>query len=138
MQTKRVVIDTNLWISYLISDKYKFLDELIISGSIKLVFSKELLNEFVDVAIRPKFNKYFNKEDVNSLISMFYNYGMFFEIISNVKICRDSKDNFLLNLAIDSQADYLVTGDTDLLVISEFHSTKIIKISQLKNLYQYK
>jgi uncharacterized protein len=40
--------------------------------------------------------------------------------------CRDYKDNFLLNLAIDSKADYLITGDEDLLVIKKIKKTKII------------
>lgn len=47
--------------------------------------------------------------------------------------CRDSKDNFLLNLAIDSKADYLVTGDSDLLDIEVIESTEIITINNLIN-----
>ncbi len=48
---------------------------------------------------------------------------------SVVTICRDTKDNFLLALAKDSNADYLLTGDKDLLVIKKFGETKITTIS---------
>ncbi len=54
------------------------------------------------------------------------------DIHSNVEICRDKKDNFLLKLAKDGHADYLITGDNDLLVLNPFEQTKIITIRQFK------
>ena len=41
-------------------------------------------------------------------------------------INRDSKDNFLLDLIDFSKADYLVTGDKDLLLHNPFKSAKIL------------
>jgi uncharacterized protein len=43
---------------------------------------------------------------------------------------RKKKDNFLLSLAIDSNATYLLTGDKDLLVVNKIGKTKIITVSQ--------
>jgi putative PIN family toxin of toxin-antitoxin system len=57
MNHKKVIFDTNIWISYLISDKFIYLDELIESGIIKTVFSDELLEEFIDVAKKKKVQK---------------------------------------------------------------------------------
>ena len=54
-------------------------------------------------------------------------------IISNVKVCRDPKDNFLLALANDGKADYLLTGDKDLLELKKFGKTKIITITGFFN-----
>ncbi len=51
------------------------------------------------------------------------------DVQSIVTICRDPKDNFLLALAKDSKADYLLTGDNDLLDIKNFGKTKIITIN---------
>ncbi len=48
------------------------------------------------------------------------------EIRSTVLLCRDPKDNYLLALAQDSQADYLVTGDRDLLILENFAGTIIL------------
>lgn len=41
----------------------------------------------------------------------------------------DPKDDFLLNLCIDSKADYLITGDNDLLAIKEIESCTILAYS---------
>ncbi len=60
----RVVIDTNLWIHFLLTKNYSKLEKLISAGSIVLLFSKELLDEFTDVASRPKFKKYFSLKDL--------------------------------------------------------------------------
>ena len=55
-------------------------------------------------------------------------YGIFVEVNSNVKICRDPKDDFLLSLALDSKAEYLITGDKDLLELEKVGTTKIITL----------
>ena len=39
-----------------------------------------------------------------------------------------------MNLAIDSNADYLVTGDSDLLDLKAIHNTKILTIKELEDL----
>lgn len=49
----RIIIDTNLWISFLLSKDYTKLDKLFNSDSLVLLFSSELLDEFVEVARRP-------------------------------------------------------------------------------------
>ncbi len=54
------------------------------------------------------------------------------KIESIVTVCRDPNDNFLLALAKDGKADYLLTGDNDLLVIKKLGKTKIIKIIEFK------
>ncbi|WP_375579280.1 putative toxin-antitoxin system toxin component, PIN family [Marivirga tractuosa] len=126
MKTKRVVLDTNLWISFLISKNYTELDDLIESNKVKLLFSSELIKEFLEVATRKKFEKYFKKKDITRLLEQLNNFGELIEIKSNISVCRDEKDDFLLNLSIDGNADYLITGDSDLLVLEKISKTKII------------
>jgi hypothetical protein len=104
----KIIIDTNLWISFLITKNFKKLDERIKKGSIRIAFSLELIEEFLTVINRPKFKKYFDKSDVEKVIELFDVYGELFEVKSKLDLCRDKKDNFLLTLAIDSQADYLI------------------------------
>ena len=60
------------------------------------------------------------------------NFSFLIQVSSDVDYCRDEKDNFLLNLAIDGKADYLVTGDQDLLELKKLGKTKIITIEELK------
>ena len=102
----KIVIDTNLWISYLITKGFKRLDKLIYSDKARLVFIIELIKEFIDVAKRPKFKKYFRSNDVARLLQIFDTYGEIVFVKSDIKVCRDFKDNFLLSLCIDSQADF--------------------------------
>lgn len=135
----RVILDTNLWISYLISRRLGKIDELLESNDLVLLFSEELLEEFIEVARRPKFRSYFSNEDVEELLNLFDEVGEIIEVTSEVEICRDSKDNFLLALAKDGNADFLLTGDVDLMVIKKFEQTEILSYSafeetMLKNL----
>jgi predicted nucleic acid-binding protein len=60
----RIIIDTNLWISFLLSKSTSGLDRLLLEQSINLIFSQELLDEFIEVARRPKLKKYFNLSDL--------------------------------------------------------------------------
>lgn len=125
MSSKTIILDTNLWISFLISKKYSQIDDLINARKILLIFSSELLEEFITVARRPKFEKYFSKTDIDEILRLLEFHGKLVEINSKTSVCRDSKDNFLLNLALDSQADYLLTGDEDLLVLKNIKRTRI-------------
>jgi putative PIN family toxin of toxin-antitoxin system len=54
------------------------------------------------------------------------------DVHSVVEVCRDPKDNFLLALAKDGNADYLITGDDDLLVLKTFGNTKIITLTDFE------
>lgn len=132
----RVILDTNLWISYLISSKFLKIDSLIDQGRVKLIFSEESLQEFIEVAGRPKFQKYFSSEDVDELLELFNCYGELATVTSVVEICRDPKDNFLLALSKDSQAAYLITGDKDLVELEQFESTRILTFTEFAKLME--
>jgi putative PIN family toxin of toxin-antitoxin system len=128
-KTDRIIIDTNLWVSYLITKDFKNLDKKILTGKTKAIFSIELIKEFLSVAHRPKFKKYFSKNDIDQLVDMFEVFGEIVEVKSNLDLCRDPKDNFLLSLAKDSKANYLITGDKDLLDLKMIGRTKIITMA---------
>ena len=130
----RVALDTNLWISYLISKRLKSIDKLFKQGHLIIIFSTELLEEFIEVTSQSKFEKYFAKEDINKLLKLFNVYGELIEVTSTVKACQDPKDNFLLALSKDSELDFLITGDTDLLILKHFGKTKIITYKEFESL----
>ena len=96
MKSKKVILDTNLWISFLISKQLDSIDDLLLGGKIKLIFSKELIDEFLTVAKRPKFQKYFSERNVTDLLRLFDKYGKLVEVSSQIQACRDSKDNFFI------------------------------------------
>ncbi|MBK6834716.1 MAG: putative toxin-antitoxin system toxin component, PIN family [Bacteroidetes bacterium] len=126
---EKIVIDTNVFISFLISDSFSKLDKYLQNNKVRLLFSEELLSEFIEVTSRPKLKKYFSEKDISKLLDSIHNYADFIEVESIVTICRDEKDNFLLSLCADGKADYLITGDDDLLTLKKFKKTTIIKIA---------
>ncbi len=131
MQNKvsRIVIDTNLWISFLITKDFAKLDEIIFSRKGILVFSQELLDEFLEVAKRLKFRRFFSSADIEELLQTIDEYADFVNVQTKIEVCRDAKDNFLLSLSIDGHADFLLTGDKDLLDLNKFVETAITTIS---------
>lgn len=131
MQNKvsRVIVDTNLWISFLITKDFKKLDKIIFSKNCILVFSQELLNEFLEVVRWPKFRRFFSASDLEEILETIDEYADFVNVQTKIDVCRDRKDNFLLSLAIDGNADFLLTGDNDLLDLIKFGETNIITIS---------
>jgi putative PIN family toxin of toxin-antitoxin system len=54
------------------------------------------------------------------------------DVRSSVDVCRDPKDNFLLALAQDGVADYLITGDKDLLSMKKWGATKIVSLTDFE------
>ena len=131
MQNKvsRIIIDTNLWISFLITKDFAKLDEIIFSRHGILVFSQELLDEFLEVARRPKFRRFFSASDIVEILETIDEYADFVKVQTKIEVCRDPKDNFLLSLSIDGNADFILTGDKDLLDLTKFGETTIINIS---------
>lgn len=125
----RVIIDTNLWISFLLTKDLSTIDKLFADQSIILLFSQELLDEFVEVARRPKFKKYFQLSDLQALLQEVSLRAEFIDVTGNVDACRDPKDNFLLSLAADGKATHLITGDKDLLDLRNYEETRIITIA---------
>lgn len=126
----KVVIDTNIWISFLLTKTVSKLDEVFSSGDFSLLFSQELIEEFIEVAQRPKFRKYFTTNDLEDLVFQIQLRSEFIKVTSIVDMCRDPKDNFLLALAKDGKANYLITGDKDLLALGKIGRTNILTLGQ--------
>jgi putative PIN family toxin of toxin-antitoxin system len=126
----RIILDTNILVSFLITKEYDKLDSKIFAGKILLLFSDKLIDEFISVVQRPKFKNLFSPDNIEVLVNFFLDNGLLIDVESHVDLCRDQKDNFLLNLAIDGKADYLITGDKDLLVLSSIGGARIITMPE--------
>jgi len=123
----KVVIDTNIWISYLLGGLLQRIDEKVLSKEIKAVVSDETLKELSEVLSRPRFKNIFTAERIKELFSLLDSYAIVVSPSQKVSACRDEKDNFLLEVALEGKADYLITGDEDFLVLNVFHNTKIVR-----------
>jgi len=125
----RVIIDTNLWISFLLTKDFLKLDKFFNNQSSRLLFSQELLDEFIEVTKRPKFQKYFSRNDLQDLLQELSLQAEFIAVTSTIEACRDPKDNFLLSLAVDGKATHLIMGDKDLLDLKNYEETRIVTIT---------
>lgn len=122
----KVIFDTNVWISFLIGKRLVKIKQYISDGSIIIVTTDQLLTEIKIVTNREKLKKYFPKESVKELVELLETIALKVEIKPTHFKNRDPKDNFLLDLIDYSKADYLVTGDEDLLALNPFKTAKIL------------
>jgi uncharacterized protein len=125
----KIIIDTNLWVSFIISNKLNVLDTLLYSEKVRILFSEELIIEIRQTITKPKLKKYFGTNALDEMLRAFEPFVDFIKVKSTITLCRDPKDNFLLALAKDGKANYLLTGDSDLLELQIFGKTQIITIS---------
>ncbi len=130
----KVIIDTNVWISFLIGKRLSIIKNHIADRQITIVITQQLLDEIINVTSREKLKKYFPKESVVDLIELLKTVAEYIEITPTHFINRDPKDNFLLDLIEFSKADYLVTGDKDLLELNPFQSTTILTPSDFEKI----
>ncbi len=110
----KVVIDTNLWLSFLINGSLKEIFDFFEKNRISFFVANELISEIIDTGLKVKFRKYFEVDDLLTLIDVLTEKGQFVVPVSKVEICRDKSDDFLLEISIDAKADFLLTGDKDL------------------------
>ncbi|HQY20833.1 MAG TPA: putative toxin-antitoxin system toxin component, PIN family [Ignavibacteria bacterium] len=121
----RVIFDTNVWVSFLIGKSLSILKQYIMEGNIRIIMSQQLIDELYEVTGR-ELKKYFPKKCVNELIDLLEIIAENVVIKPTHKLCRDVKDNFLFDLIDYSKADYLVTGDKDILVHNPFLTATIL------------
>jgi putative PIN family toxin of toxin-antitoxin system len=132
----KVIIDTNLWISFLIGKELRKLKDLVVSERIKFVTTDQLITELKIVSARPKFERYFDQIKVAELIFLLEIISDKVKIKAIENICRDPKDDFLLALSKESKANYLVTSDNDLLAIGIYGRTEILTVNDFQEKFK--
>lgn len=123
-----VVIDTNLWISFLIGKRTANLVSILSRPNIIIAVSEQALDELKLVVGRDKFRKYFPMSYGQKLFDFIHRRAKIFKVFNVPTICRDPKDNYLLALSEMSKSDYLITGDNDLLVLQSYDETEILRL----------
>ncbi|HZK06682.1 MAG TPA: putative toxin-antitoxin system toxin component, PIN family [Bacteroidales bacterium] len=131
----KVIVDTNIWISFLIGKNLKGLQNQIDSQFIKIISCNEQLHELADVFNKPKFKKYFTHDQITEFFELFDEFSELIAIKTVSNICRDPKDNYLVSLAIDSKADFLITGDKDLLELEKIGKTIVLKFTDFDKIH---
>lgn len=123
----RWVFDTNALVSRLLvpgSTPALALQKGMESGY--LLVSDETLEELAAVLARPKFDKYLGAADRRRFFELLGRVAIRLEILRPIQACRDPKDDKFLTLAVNGQADALVSGDGDLLDLHPFMGVPIL------------
>lgn len=113
----RVIVDTNVFVSGIIwAGKPSQIVSKWLKSEFLLILSEELLTEYLEIIVRlskkPELEKYWQ--------SLLIRTAEFVTVDQTVDICRDPDDNFILALGLTSKADYLITGDQDILSLTNF------------------
>ena len=117
----KIIIDTNLWISFMLGRKITTMRSLLTYPTLEIYVCRELLDEFYD--------------DLDDTLKLIHLYGKYVVIRTQSKSeIRDKKDLYLLSLADTIKANYIVTGDKDLLVLEKHNHTKIVTITEFMKL----
>ena len=137
MAKYRVVVDTNIFVSaFLGSKNAKLIVRDIFTGQYLLIMSHEQLQEIKTVLQRPKFSKYIHPHELDEFISLMSlrtiapsNYGRIYD-------CRDAKDNMILEAAVYGSADFIISGDEDLLILNPYRWIQILSpVAFIKLIY---
>lgn len=124
----RFVIDTNTLVSRMLmpeSIPVKAVSYSLENG--KILISDDTLMEIGEILSREKLDRYVSIEDRQEFIRLLARISENVEIIRRVKACRDPKDDKFLELAVNGDADTIITGEKDLLVLNPFENIRIIK-----------
>ncbi|OFX58693.1 MAG: putative toxin-antitoxin system toxin component, PIN family [Bacteroidetes bacterium GWA2_30_7] len=130
----KIIIDTNIWISFLIGKTLKGLQVHIDSQFFRIISCNEQLQELSEVFKKNKIKKYLSIKQIEEFFELFSEFSEIIELKTRSSICRDLKDNYLVSLAIDSNADFLITGDNDLLELNKIGNTLIVRYSEFDKL----
>ena len=128
----RIVLDTNVWLSAVFWDgeANKIINKAI-NEKIKIIITKEILSEIVEVLNREaKFQKFIKdkKTKIGNLIRTILSFSILIETKSKIELIKqDPDDNIILEAALDGKADYILSYDKHLLNMLEFRKIKILE-----------
>lgn len=121
----KVVADTNIIVNATMrtGKSYLFLQKSLFHGECILITSEELISEVEYTLSKPKFS--LSEENIGGVVTAFKLLLKIIEIKSKLKVVREDPDgDIIINTAYDGHADYIVTGDQDLLRLNEYDELK--------------
>jgi putative PIN family toxin of toxin-antitoxin system len=91
-----------------------------------LLVSSELLGELDSVFSRTKFDRYSSLTLRSAFLDALASFASIISVKEKVDDCRDRNDNMILELALAAKADFIVTGDQDLLCLDPWRGVRIV------------
>lgn len=112
---RKIILDVNIWISIFLKRRFDEFLEISITNNIDFISDENLRNELIDVISRKKFSKEFSVEDIVNAIEFFDDLTIFVSTEKKFQGSPDIKDDYLFDLANQSETKTIVTGDKKLL-----------------------
>ncbi len=122
----RLIFDCNVLVRALLDDSSFSGQALEKAESSTLLISIPVLAETIEVITRPKFDRYISIGVRKLFLEEYELRSLKIEIIKQIKACRDPNDDKYLELALNGNADYIITNDPDLLILHPFEKIPII------------
>jgi putative PIN family toxin of toxin-antitoxin system len=130
-RTAKVILDTNWYISASINRRSRrIVYNILADQNLDIFYSKELLHEYQEDIRRPKFRKIISEPQVLRFLTLLLPKLSETKIDKTINVSRDPNDNYLLAMSLEIGADYLITGDDDLLVMKTVGITKIVNMAE--------
>jgi uncharacterized protein len=132
----KLIIDTNIYYSTIGFDNtiYDFLFSVFANAECKVYCSEAIMDELKSKLFSDKFDKKtknrLNIKQKEGFISILSDNLIFVKTNTKVVACRDADDDKFLELAVEIEADFIISGDKDLLELESYNDTKILKPSQ--------
>lgn len=136
----RVLFDTNVLISYLLTPKRGAITTIVEAGFEKkyqLLLPNEVVTELKKkIARKPYLSQKISQTTIQKFIKALSTIAETLSPITEPipEVGRDFKDDYLLAYSFVGDADYLVTGDRDLLILKQIHKVKIVSPSEFLSL----
>jgi len=123
----KIVIDSNIFVSsFFWGGHPREVFERVINGLDELFITDEIKKEIFSVMSSSKFAVKIS--EIEDYIKIIEKYSINIELKDTPKsISRDKDDDKILQCALDGNAEFIITGDNDLLVLKEYKTIKIIK-----------
>jgi len=132
-----IIIDTNLWVSFAIGKRLSAMRTLLTNPTLKICVCDELLDEFAKVLARPKIREYVTDDDVRDTYKLMEQYCSYIPISKKaISSVRDKKDLYLLSFAETIPANFIVTGDKDLLTLRRHAKTRIVTYKEFTDIIE--
>ena len=136
----KAVLDTNVWLSGIFwKGEASRIIEKAEDKEFLIIISEDILSEIADVLNREsKFHKYLLnlKLNIEDLIRTILSLSELIETKTKLNVVKsDSKDNIILEVALESRADYIISYDNHLLNMIEFRGIKIINPAEFLKIF---
>jgi putative PIN family toxin of toxin-antitoxin system len=126
-----IVIDTNVLISAGLLPQSKTAQVLALAVEhFVIAQNKDTWHELETRIARPKFDRYFDDSGRLRHLAEIAQSIQRFEVSAAVSVSRDKTDDKFIELAIDSGANILISGDPDLRVVKTFKGVEILSPAQ--------